>query len=117
MEHRTKIKHRERNRILNERWENDGLYNDSNQIVTISRKDNRDYYRGGGFTQGHVVRVPSIKRGKRTWRNFYRLFPRYKDIMLAAIRGERKAIIQGNYLTTEIPHHYNFSQTVKLRII
>lgn len=112
-----KIKHSERNRLLNERWTNDGLYDEHNQVRNFPCKDNKNYYNGSGYAQGHVVRVPSIKRNKTTWSNFYKLFPRYKDIMLSALNGEIKAIVKKEYVTVEISHHHNFSQTVKLKIV
>lgn len=61
------------------------------------RQDNKNYYSGRGKATNipehsdrwyayhwhdySAIRVPSIKRGKSTWKRFYRLFPqlRYMD--------------------------------------
>ena len=44
----------------------------ANNIRIYNREDNFNY--GSGYS-GNVVRYPSKKRSKATWRNFYRLFP------------------------------------------
>lgn len=43
--------------------------------VYITRRDNKLSFNYGSGYSGNVVRYPSKKRSKATWRNFYRLFP------------------------------------------
>lgn len=43
--------------------------------VYITRWDNKSSVNYGSGYSGNVVRYPSKKRSKSTWRNFYRLFP------------------------------------------
>ena len=43
--------------------------------VYITRRDNKSSVNYGSGYSGNVVRYPSKKRSKATWRNFYRLFP------------------------------------------
>lgn len=39
-------------------------------------RDNKGVHVGSGYPQGNTIRYPSKKRSKRTWANFYKLFPR-----------------------------------------
>ena len=42
--------------------------------------DNRSQYVGTSHRGGTTsIRVPSLKRNKRTWKNFYKLFPFMED--------------------------------------
>jgi len=42
-------------------------------------RDNKNAYNTrGGDGNNNSIRVPSLKRSDRTWRNFYRLFPHLK---------------------------------------
>ena len=62
------------------------------------RKDNKNYYSSGRgaslipettdrWYDYSAIRVPSLKRGKSTWKKFYKLFPhlRYMD----TFRGQK----------------------------
>jgi len=45
----------------------------------IIHKDNQKFvYNSGGGGSGQRVRIPSLKRSKSVWRNFYDLFPWYE---------------------------------------
>ena len=47
-------------------------------------RDNKMYYntRGGVCSCGIFERVPSLKRSKKTWENFYKLFPYIKSFLM-----------------------------------
>ena len=47
-------------------------------------RDNKDYYntRGNLCSGGYKIRVPSLKRNKKTWNNFYKLFPYIKKALM-----------------------------------
>lgn len=47
-------------------------------------RDNKDYYntRGTICSSGYSTRVPSLKRNKKTWENFYKLFPYIKKALI-----------------------------------
>ena len=56
------------------RQDNKHYYSSGRGIVDIPEKTDRWY-------DYSAIRVPSMKRGKSTWKRFYRLFPhlKYKD--------------------------------------
>jgi len=43
-------------------------------------RDNKDYYNANSrpCETGYTIRVPSLKRSKKIWNNFYKLFPYIK---------------------------------------
>lgn len=45
----------------------------------INRDNKTDYNYGGGF-QGNVIRYPRKNRSLKTWRNFYKLFPKRAEL-------------------------------------
>ena len=47
-------------------------------------RDNKDYYNTSGnpCSGGYKIRVPSLKRNKKTWNNFYKLFPYIKKALM-----------------------------------
>ena len=47
-------------------------------------RDNKDYYNTSGTPResGYTVRVPSLKRSKKIWNNFYKLFPYIKNALM-----------------------------------
>ena len=47
-------------------------------------RDNKDYYNTSGTpcSSGYKIRVPSLKRNKKTWENFYKLFPYIKNALM-----------------------------------
>ena len=47
-------------------------------------RDNKDYYNTSGSPSsgGYTVRVPSLKRSKKIWNNFYKLFPYIKRALM-----------------------------------
>ena len=53
---------------------NDGKYSVMPNGIT---KDNQENYnrKGGGSFNENTIRVPSLKRSKKVWINFYKLFP------------------------------------------
>ena len=47
----------------------------------VTHKDNQRFcYVGSGGSNKNEIRVPSLKRSNRTWRNFYELFPYLKGL-------------------------------------
>lgn len=63
-------------------------------------RDNKDYYNTSGApcSSGYKVRVPSLKRSKKIWNNFYRLFPYIKDALMAGKHVSRfgQPTLEGN---------------------
>lgn len=52
----------------------------------IVHRDNKRYVNQGrkwNDTIGITVRVPSLKRSKKTWKNFYDLFPYIKSFLMS----------------------------------
>ncbi len=47
----------------------------SEYTVYRERRDNKPQLNGIGWGGGNTIRLPSLKRSKRTWRNFYKHFP------------------------------------------
>ena len=47
-------------------------------------RDNKDYYdtRGNPCSNGYKVRIPSLKRNKKSMGNFYKLFPYIKESLM-----------------------------------
>jgi hypothetical protein len=47
------------------------------KIINNSKetRDNKDIHVGGGGSNRNKIRYPSKKRNKKTWSNFYKLFP------------------------------------------
>jgi hypothetical protein len=47
-------------------------------------RDNKDYYNTSGTpcSCGYNIRVPSLKRNKNVWGNFYKLFPHIKESLM-----------------------------------
>lgn len=47
-------------------------------------RDNKDYYNSDGWMWWNrwATRVPSLKASKRTWENFYKLFPVIKKRLM-----------------------------------
>lgn len=54
-------------------------------------RDNKWYYNSSGApcSSGYKVRVPSLRDGVYTWRNFYKLFPYIKECLMSgeSVRG------------------------------
>ena len=58
------------------------MYGDPKPNYTPINKDNSIWgYHGENVPCGWVIRVPSIKKSKRVWENFYRLYPRMLEIV------------------------------------
>lgn len=65
------------------RYWNGETYVTKNIAFARNVKDNSIYGRNSsGGSCGWTVRIPSIKKSNRTWRNFYNLFPRIYDVVL-----------------------------------
>lgn len=47
----------------------------SKYTVYRERRDNKPQLNGIGWGSGNTIRLPSLKRSKRAWRNFYKHFP------------------------------------------
>ncbi len=47
----------------------------SQYTVYRENRDNKVQLNGVGWGSGNTIRLPSLKRSKRTWRNFYKHFP------------------------------------------
>lgn len=43
-------------------------------------RDNKDDYNYGSGGDTHSIRVPSLKRSDKVWKNFYKLFPFLKGL-------------------------------------
>ena len=58
------------------------------------RRDNKWYYnhsnKGGSCGHCSKVRFPSLKASKKVWKNFYNLFPEYKEKMLQLVEEQGK---------------------------
>lgn len=54
---------------------NTGSLLPSKYTVYRERRDNKVQLNGFGWGTGNTIRLPSLKRSKRTWRNFYKHFP------------------------------------------
>lgn len=51
----------------------------SQYTVYCERRDNKIQLNGVGRGSGNTIRLPSLKRNNRTWRNFYKNFPAMLD--------------------------------------
>lgn len=62
-------------------------------------RDNKDYYNtdGRNCSSGYSMRVPSLNRSKKTWENFYKLFPAIKKHLMSM--GEIKIFRYGGTVT------------------
>lgn len=74
------------NAIIKHRTEHDKYFL-RNTAKMISHDNGKDYNYGSRNSFCYLVRVPSMKRSNAQWRNFYKLFPTYYDIM----RGWRES--------------------------
>ena len=94
-------------REFNEEYENalayDGIFAD--RKVHNTTKDNTKWaYNGEGIPyKGNKVRIPSIKRSNKIWKNFYTLFAEYYNILQKCLSGELKCIKSDNYVGISIP--------------
>lgn len=90
-------------------------------------RDNKWYYnhsnKGGSCGYCSKVRFPSLKASKKVWRNFYNLFPYYKELMLKLVEEQGK---EHDYVTWKDDRSvYVFSKkgmehyknTIKMKII
>ena len=69
---------------------NGEAYVTKNVAFARNVKDNSIHGRNSsGGSCGWTIRIPSIKKSNRIWRNFYKLFPRIYDMVL---RVKDKAI-------------------------
>lgn len=72
----------------------------------VYRDNKRNYNESGWYCSGYTMRVPSIKRSKKTWKNFYRLFPKIKQHLMSMgeygiFRYGGKVTLNGNVYTVE----------------
>lgn len=63
-----------------------GIYGDKSFVYPVGskleKKDNNRWARVSGSYWGRAcIRIPSIKKGMRVWKNFYRLFPHVYNLM------------------------------------
>lgn len=83
-------------RKFNEPYENAFAYSGifANVKIHNTTKDNTKWaYNGEGVSyKGNKVRIPSVKRSNKVWRNFYTLFPEYYEILQKCLRNEMKHI-------------------------
>lgn len=99
-------------REFNEEHENalayDGVFAD--RKVHNTTKDNTKWaYNGNGIPyKGNKVRIPSIKRSNKTWRNFYTLFPEYYNILQKCLSGELKHTKSVDSVSVKIMKQQNF---------
>ena len=58
------------------------MWNDPKPNKTPINKDNSIWgYHGVNVPSGWTIRIPSIKKSKRVWENFYRLYPSILEIV------------------------------------
>lgn len=93
-------------RKINEEYENQLAYSGMFSDVKVhnTTKDNTKWaYNGiGYYYKGNKVRIPSIKRSNKIWRNFYTLFPKYYDILQKCLSGELKCTKSDDYVGISI---------------
>lgn len=66
--------------LTEDRWK---MKYHNKSMPNLPKRDNKKTYIGGGGSNRNMIRYPSLKRSKSTWRKFYALFPsaeRRKDI-------------------------------------
>ena len=72
-----------------------------NKMPRAVHRDNKETYnvktKGWGDSPGYKIRVPSLKRNKKTWENFYNLFPEIKRHLMSM--GEIKIFRYGGTVT------------------
>ena len=92
-------------KIANRPYENAGAY-DNSKVYETHRDNNGYSYNGAGGSQGTShVRVPSIKRSVKIWKNFYKMFPEYKEILDKCLSGEMKcSAMTDEWIAVEIPN-------------
>ena len=74
------------------------------KVHNCHRDNNGTCYNGDGTGGGSSqIRVPSIKRSRKIWKNFYIMFPKYKALLDECITGTRKCVINGDIVSVEIP--------------
>lgn len=105
-----KIRHGRRHKghhrymMWQESYPNDRAYFDD-RVMSTHRDNNGYSFNGSGYPQGSsIVRVPSIKRSRKIWKNFYKMFPKYKQILTECLNGERKCSISNDTVAVEIPN-------------
>lgn len=83
-------------------------------LYGVSR-DNKDGFKkgGGGDYHNNRVRVPSLKRNIKTWKNFYKLFPRLYLEMRKHVSSQKV----GDYVEVEIFDYFGKPQIAKLKVI
>ena len=59
-------------------------YEDFRKLMSTNNcrinRDNKIDYNYGGGSQGNVIRYPRKNRSLKTWRNFYKLFPKRAEL-------------------------------------
>ena len=99
------------------------MWGDPKPNRTPINKDNTIWgYHGENVACGWVIRVPSIKKSKRVWENFYRLYPS----MLEIVKQHKDKAVNGivtitdrfgsNY-RTETYELNSARRTLKFRVI
>ena len=126
-----KIKRRKNNKIL-KKSDNSNYYNilyygsiniDDNQYHLVCppyakhvRKDNSNAFilKDGGCCDYHRnrIRIPSLKRNVKTWRNFYKLFPRLYLIMRKHVTTQ----MEGDVINIEYDYNNDIVK-VKVKVI
>lgn len=72
----------------------------------------------GCSNASYIVRVPSLSRSDRTWKNFYRLFPRYLYIMQTALHnGDSRDGVVLYRMPKRVCHMGSNSACVKLKVV
>ena len=110
-------------RIRPSRLSNDVTYNQSffsNISIQVPgrgnvHKDNDKFCRkrtGGCSASINPIRVPSLKRSDRIWKNFYKLFPKYLYIMQTLLHKKNN---HKNYII--FYPHTPYKTTIKLKIV
>lgn len=58
---------------------------DYRKMPKAVHRDNKETYnvKGWCISSGYKIRVPSLKRNKKTWENFYKLYPWIKEHLMS----------------------------------
>ena len=90
---------------------------DYRKMPRAVHRDNKETYnvktKGWASSIGYKIRVPSLKRNKKTWENFYKLYPWIKEHLMSM--GEQHTgrycgvvTLKGNiYTVVDVRSHGN----------
>ena len=91
----------------------------------IVHRDNKDYYNlsgGGGSGSGYKIRIPSLKRNEKVWKNFWKLFPYLQERIMWELDhelwGSNKTTLIGNVIIRkEVRTHGGITRTITTKYL